>query len=407
MPPTNAGRHEDTEPSTSAVVVGAGIGGLAAALALLSSGWQVRVLERAGRLDPVGAGITLWPNAVLALDALGVPIRDRASQPGTSGLRSSNGRWLSRADTSGYAERYGAPLVAVHRADLQRALLQALPDTVVATDTPVTGIHQDAWGATVEHSAGSTRAAVVVLADGLSSGTRHLVAGPGPRPRYAGYTAWRAVTDPGADLPRLQGTTESWGRGERFGIVPLADGRVYWFATANAPEGRTPVDGGLDEGPGEGEHAEVTRRFASWHEPVAQLVAATAPESVLRHDVYDLRPGPRTYVRGRLVLLGDAAHAMTPNLGQGACQALEDAVTLGALLRPGDEPEPTLVRYDALRRPRAQLLTSRSRQVGVVAQLEGRAVAAARDLLLRLTPSAAADRQLAATLRWTPPSTSG
>ena len=114
----------------------------------------------------------------------------------------------------------------------------------------------------------------------------------------------------------MLGTTESWGCGQRFGLVPLADGPTYWFATANAPEHQHAPDG---------EHTEVLRRFAGWHAPIDQVVTGTAARSVLRHDVYDLRPGLRTFLRGRVVLLGDAAHAMTPNLGQGACQALEDS----------------------------------------------------------------------------------
>jgi len=381
----------------TALVAGAGIAGLSAARALVQAGWRVQVLEQAARLDPVGAGLTLWPNAVRALDALGVPLREGASRPGTSGLRASSGRWLSRSDTTGYPARYGAPLVAVHRADLQQALLDSLPADTVILGARVADLHQDAAGATVEHGAGPSRADLVVLADGLTSATRHLVAGAAPRPRYAGYTAWRGVTEPGAHVPDLRGTTESWGRGERFGIVPLADGRTYWFATANTAEHRRAPGGAA------GEHAEVLRRFRGWHAPVAQVLAATAPGSVLRHDVYDLQPDPTTYVRGRLVLLGDAAHAMTPNLGQGACQALEDAATLGALLRTEADVDPALARYDALRRPRAQLLTRRSRQVGAVAQLSGRPATTARELVMRATPGSVAERQLASTLDWSPP----
>jgi 2-polyprenyl-6-methoxyphenol hydroxylase-like FAD-dependent oxidoreductase len=393
-------RRTDFGSSPAALVVGAGIGGLSAACALRSAGWHVQVLEQAQRLEPVGAGITLWPNAVRALDVLGVSLPDGVSKPGTSGVRTSSGRWLSRAHTADYPVRYGAPLVAVHRADLQQALLDALPVGTVSTGTRVTAISQDHTGVAVEHSAGRSRAAVVVLADGLTSTTRHLVAGSTTRPRYAGYTAWRGVTNRHTEQPELLGTTESWGRGQRFGLVPLADGRTYWFATANAPERQHAPDG-VD-----GEHAEVLRRFVGWHAPIEQVLAATAAQAVLRHDVYDLRPAPSTYVRGRLVLLGDAAHAMTPNLGQGACQALEDSVTLGALLPSNLDPGPALARYDSLRRPRAQLISQRSRHIGTVGQLSGLASTTARDILLRLTPSRATNRQLASILRWRPPNTS-
>jgi len=226
MPTSAEVRRADSGSLRTALVVGAGIGGLSAARALRLAGWQVQVLEQAQPLEPVGAGITLWPNAVRALNFLGVPLPDGVSRPGTSGLRSSSGRWLSRSNTADYPVRFGAPLIAVHRADLQQALLEALPVATVTTGTRVTAIDQDDTGVTVKHSTGRSRAAVVVLADGLASATRHLVADSITHPRYAGYTAWRGVAGRDAGQPELLGTTESWGRGQRFGLVPLADGRT-------------------------------------------------------------------------------------------------------------------------------------------------------------------------------------
>ena len=372
------------------MVVGGGIGGLAAARALQRAGWTVRVLEQAPRLAPLGAGISLWPNAVRALEALRVPLQHGSDSTGLGGVRTSGGGWLTRTDSSGYRARYGAPLLAVHRGDLQQALVDSLlPDTLL-TDARVAGLDTRPEGVVVRHTRGTHRVDLAVLADGLTSSTRHLVVGPGPSPRYVGYTAWRGV----AELPSQGAATESWGRGSRFGIVPLADGRTYWFATANRPEGERAAGG---------EHAEVERRFADWHAPVARVIDATDPAQVLRHDIFDLRPRPGSFVRGRLLLVGDAAHAMTPDLGQGACQALEDGATLGVLVRSGADLDVALDRYDACRRPRARLVAKRSRQLGRLGQLEGRGLTLARDLLVRAIPDRLTERQLDRILGWQVP----
>jgi 2-polyprenyl-6-methoxyphenol hydroxylase-like FAD-dependent oxidoreductase len=179
-------------------------------------------------------------------------------------------------------------------------------------------------------------------------------------------------------------TAESWGRGERFGYAPLPDGRIYCYATANAPEGAP--DSGL---------AELCQRFGDWHDPIPALLDAADPDAVLHHDLYEL-PSLATYTRGRVVLVGDAAHAMTPNLGQGACQALEDAVVLGQVMAGGDG----LVDYDRRRRPRTQMITRRSHRIGAAAQWASPAAVHLRDTALRLLPPSSFARSLAPVLDW-------
>lgn len=187
-------------------------------------------------------------------------------------------------------------------------------------------------------------------------------------------------------LPIRDGS-ETWGRGSEFGIVPLADGRIYWFATANLPECSRFAD----------EYAEVVARFAHWHAPIGEVLRATLPDAVLRHDIYELpRPYP-PHSRGRLALLGDAAHAMTPNAGQGGCQTFEDAVVLATCIGDGDVRR-GLADYDRLRRPRTQRTAAASAAIGRLIQRRQMT----RDAVVRLTPPTLALRTISRLLQWDP-----
>ncbi|MGY1810384.1 FAD-dependent monooxygenase [Blastococcus sp. SYSU D00669] len=368
-------------------VVGAGVGGLAVAAGLQRSGAEVTVFERAEELRPGGSGLSLWANGFAALDALGLgdAVRAVAGDAPTglvAGQRRPDGTWLARTPAAAVAG-----LRVVHRADLHRVLVGALAGGTLRLGCPVDAV--SAAGDEVVHGGGTERFDLVVAADGIASRVR--AGWPGdPGRRYSGYAAWRGVTAAPVDL--LGGAGETWGRGLRFGIAPLADGRVYWFAVASMPARTAIAD----------EHGEVRRLFGGWHDPVPALVAATPPDAVTRLDIDDLaRPLP-TFRRGRCVLLGDAAHAMTPDLGQGANQALEDAATLVRLVQGGDL-DAALGAYDRLRRPRTQRIARRARALGRVAQWRRPVPAALRDAALRLTPDAAAGRQLTALQTWSPP----
>jgi 2-polyprenyl-6-methoxyphenol hydroxylase-like FAD-dependent oxidoreductase len=378
----------------SAVVVGGGIGGLATAIALSGQGWRVRVFERAPEFAEVGAGISLWANALRALDAIGPGIAGKVRGLGGAelfgGIQHRTGRWLTRADAAELTRRFG-PVLLLHRAELLRTLLDAVPPEALVAGTEVTGVGFDGDAVIVTHTGGETRADLLVGADGLHSTVRRLVWPDAAPPRYAGYTAWRWIAPPLPGGP--DGGGETWGVGTRFGHVPLPDHRVYCYATANTPEGAT--------GP-KGEVAELRARFRRWHDPIPALVEAAAGTEVLRHDLYEL-PSVRSFARGRVALLGDAAHAMTPNLGQGACQALEDAATLGAVLATGREVAGALGRYDALRRPRAQDIVKRSRRMGAMGQWSSSLAVAVRDRLLPLVPAKVALRALEPVLNWQPP----
>ncbi|MFG2712953.1 FAD-dependent monooxygenase [Streptomyces goshikiensis] len=370
-----------------AVIAGAGIGGLTAALALHERGWRVTVCERAPGPPALGAGIVLAPNALRAFDAIGFDITRAAGRaaPAAMGVRRTGGDWLNRADTAAMAARYGRPPLAVHRPALADALTAALPDGTIRYGVAVTAVERadrlEGGGPVVRTPAGDLTADVVIAADGIHSALRRQYFPHHPGLRHSGETAWRTVLSRDG-LPDLV-AAETWGRGERFGVVPLADGRVYVYATARAPEGYAPDD----------LRVELRRRYGAWHDPIPALLDRIDPAAVLRHDLYDLAvPLPR-YHAGRLAWVGDAAHAMTPNLGQGGCQAIEDGVVLARLL-DGDDVPAALAAYTRARHARTDAIRIRSRRAGRVAALTHPVAVAVRDLAVRATPARAAQRAL-------------
>jgi 2-polyprenyl-6-methoxyphenol hydroxylase-like FAD-dependent oxidoreductase len=286
-----------------------------------------------------------------------------------AGLLSWDGRTVVTISTDDLRQRVGVVCVIMHRAELQSILLAALGRDAVRLSAHCVGVEQDADGVEAQFAdRRRVRGDLLVGADGLHSVVRAALHGSTP-PRYSGYTAWRAVVPFGTRDLRA---SESWGYGTRFGIVPMSKNRVYWFATQNAAEG----------GRNANEKFAVMELFGRWHSPIPSLIDATPAQDILRNDIYD-RPVIRSWGAGRITLLGDAAHPMTPNLGQGACQALEDAVVLSQCLAAQTDVPAALRSYEHQRIPRANELVNRSRQVGAIGQVESRVAVRLRDAFFR------------------------
>jgi 2-polyprenyl-6-methoxyphenol hydroxylase-like FAD-dependent oxidoreductase len=387
----------------TAVVVGAGVGGLAAAGGLARAGWKVTLLERDDRLRPGRAGLVLWPNGVRALRALGLAGGlDGISTPvPPAGIRRPDGTWLVQP---GVAEVESPPVV-VHREDLHDAFIAGLGEQVdvrggvevrsarVRRDRPAVGDGRVMF-----------EADLVVAADGPQSAIRRrLVAST--TFASAGFAAWRAVIPwyRATELPHdLAPHGETLGGGRRFAYASLGErgsvgggstrGGIYWVAT---------VPGALRPEPPAGQLTLLRRWFAGWHAPIVQLLAATEPDDLVQEPIGELTPLPETFGvpagPGGYALVGDAAHAMPHHLAQGASLALEDVATLQTVLA-GGALGPALHEYSRLRRPRIGRVLLQSRKAAAVLQPRGRIATS----LGRVNPRTL-DRAAAAATEWAGP----
>jgi 2-polyprenyl-6-methoxyphenol hydroxylase-like FAD-dependent oxidoreductase len=366
-------------------IVGGGIGGLAAALALGREGLRASVFEQAPALLEVGAAIAVWPNAFRVLERLSLG-GDVLARSG----RIAHARWLGRDGTSLKHFSFPAtvaPAVALHRADLQATLRSALPEGSLRLGKTFEDYVEEGEELRLRFADGSEAACdVLVGADGLHSRVRAQLLGEGDgEPVYRGYSVWRGVARLAHAALPPETALEVYGAGRRFGVGPVGLGRIGWWATANEPEG-------TKEPPAE-HAAKLGRLFEGWCAPVVELIAATPSESILRNAAYD-RPAAPRWGRGSVTLLGDAVHPMTPNLGQGGCMAIEDAAVLARCLAKYREASAALRIYESLRRARAERVARYSRLYGAVGQWEGRAATRLRARLLSSVPEPVGRRML-------------
>ncbi|MBP3965989.1 FAD-dependent monooxygenase [Paenibacillus sp. DLE-14] len=369
-----------------AIVIGAGIGGLCSALALQQRGWQVAVYDKAAALREAGAGIVLAANAMKALDVLGVGnnVREAGAPVMQADIRTWNGRLITSLPAAKQAAKYGTHSYVIHRAELQSILLQA-----VMAESPVYTGKQWMRGEQTDDAATAVfddgmreKAELVIGADGIHSAIREQLFGASPL-RYSGYTALRGVCTL-ANIPigaASGGGFEALGQGRRFGFSSLGNGRVFWFAAVNAPQGTIL--------PAAERKPALLDLFRGWYKPVVDAIEATDPATILAHDIVDRAPLAR-WSSGRITLLGDAAHPMLPNLGQGGAQAIEDAVVLARCLQQTEEDVPAALRaYEKERMARAYRVVRISRSMGRMVQLENALLIRFRNAVMAATPGAA------------------
>ena len=365
------------------VILGGGIAGLTAAIALNKIGIDAVVVEAAPEFKPVGAGIVLAVNALKAYQHLG--IYDQLCQAGNPIRQMSfydqYGKLLKRTHTDLLSNnQFNLP---IHRASLHRVLLSQIDETSIITGKKSKIILNAAHGYDIVFEDGSSlNADYIIVAEGIHSTARKQFL-PQSATRYSGYTCWRGVVKvPGLDI---QEASETWGKNGRFGIAPIGEGQIYWFAVKNARAN--------DQHMRSLKTSDLLKIYSEYHEPIVSIIRATPDDQLLWNDIYDLKPVEQ-YVFGNIVMIGDAAHATTPNLGQGACQAIEDAFVLAKCLKENSEVREAFAAFERKRIKRTHYVVNQSWKMGKVAQLENNTLIGLRNFMFRAMPDSLFNRQL-------------
>jgi 2-polyprenyl-6-methoxyphenol hydroxylase-like FAD-dependent oxidoreductase len=364
------------QPVRSIAIIGGGIGGAAAAVALRQAGIDATVYERSRLMREAGAGMMLWPNATRVLRDMGL-LEDVLARSGSSTnflVRASGGKILMNIALG----KFDVPAICVRRADLLAVLLNALQPEQVRLGYEFRHLVQTLDKVRVHFANGEVKEHDAVIgADGIRSRVRQSLFGASD-PIYRGYIIWRGVAhyDGGAIAPGTN--SETWGIGKRFGILDIGQGRFTWYATSNVPSNHQDANGGRQR--------EIQQAFGGWHDPIADLIETTADEAILKNGAYDNVP-LRRWGNGLVTLLGDAAHPCTPNLGQGGCMALEDALVLAKCARQEISMPNALRRYESLRYSRTRHIQQRSLMMGHIGQWENRFFTGGRQLVTNLLPA--------------------
>lgn len=340
------------------VIIGAGMGGLTTGIALKKFGHQVRIYEQTEKILPVGAAISLWSNGVKCLNYLG--LTEKIAQLGgqmddlayVDGL---TGDVMTQFSLLPLIEEVGQRPYPVARADLQNMLMDEFGRDQIYLGKKMVSLDDKADFVEVHFADGSsTQADLVIGADGTHSITRAYVLGQQVQRRYAGYVNWNGLVEISEDLAPAQQWTTYVGEGKRASLMPVADGKFYFFLDVPLPAG---LENNRDE------YQKLLKQyFADWCLPVQQLIERLDPQKTNRVEIHDIEPFTQFY-KGRVVILGDAAHSTTPDIGQGGCQAMEDAIYLARSLQINTlGVEDALRRYQNKRNERANELVLRARK---------------------------------------------
>ena len=368
------------------LIIGGGIAGLSAAIAVQKAGYSAVVYEAAESLRPLGAGLGLSANAMRAFAKLG--IRDEVIARGRLldgfSILDEKGRVISHTDSRALSKKFGPDNFTIHRAALHEVLLAAVAPNMIRTGKKCLAINSGANNRRIRFADGdSVEADYVIVADGIHSPLRQQLV-PDSAPRYAGYTCWRGLVS-NRQL-NIQQSMEIWGSKGRFGLVPLANDQLYWFATTNSPANNLRYKNYSA--------ADLRVHFTGYPAAVSAALDAWPESHVIWNDIADIKPLDR-FAYDNVLLIGDAAHASTPNMGQGACQAAEDAAVLYEELCIHADIENAFRHFEKRRLDRTRFIIRQSARIGKMGQITNPFIAGLRNRLMRALPAAIKEKQLA------------
>lgn len=362
-------------------IIGGGIGGLTTALTLQQKGLGVAIYESSPEIKPVGAGIIIAHNAMQVFQSLGIheAIEKAGNSISSIKITDAQGNLLSAVDLTGYEKKYGVHNIAIHRGELQKILAEAIGYDHIHLGKRLSKIEKETLFKLTFEDNTAVHSKFVIGADGIKSVVRNQLFQKSTL-RNANQKCWRGICE--IELPKKyhHEAIEAWGKGKRFGFSRISDTKVYWFAVINAKRIQT-------------EDIDLAELFKEFHADMVNLILATPKEQIIANDITDLKPIYK-WQDGNCCLIGDAAHATTPNLGQGACQAIEDAYILGKLLGKGMPFEATFKEYEKIRVKKAHTIVNTSWTLGKIAHIENSAGIWFRNKLMKWIPLSANRKQL-------------
>jgi len=363
-------------------IIGAGIGGLTAAIALKQKGRKINIFESAHEIKPVGAGIIMANNAMQIFKKLGIEkkIENAGQKVSLMTITDETLRPLSVMDLAKYENKYGVFSVAIHRAELQRILAEEVGYENIKLSKRLSKIEQDEVISLFFEDNTIEKCNAVLAADGIKSVVRNQLFAESEI-RDTKQVCWRGVVDSLLPEKYNNNIIEAWGKGKRFGFVNISPGRIYWFAVLNLQL--------LNES-----DMDIKNYFKEFNQDVLNMISTTEQKNIIFTKITDLKPIPKWHNRN-VCLLGDAAHASTPNMGQGACQAIEDAFAFGQVYTPDKPLETVFQEYERMRIQRAHYIVNKSWDLGKAGHIDTKLGVWLRNAYMRSMGKPFIDRQLA------------